>query len=135
MTNSASGPIPFNLVCNACEFRPMAPGQEVPGKPGYCAECLAEAEPVEAPLDLARLVLFALEDSRFAAADVVHYAPSWDGRDVVAIRWAWSDDERAALIAHLRQALPAAVLVTDRVESVTASVPASGGSYRERVLS
>lgn len=27
-------------TCNACGAAPMAPGQEAPGMPGYCAECL-----------------------------------------------------------------------------------------------
>ena len=31
----------FNL-CNGCDDEPMAPGQDAPGQPGYCAGCLEQ---------------------------------------------------------------------------------------------
>lgn len=38
------------MICHGCESRPMLPSQEDPFQPGYCQECLSEAQPVGAPV-------------------------------------------------------------------------------------
>lgn len=59
----------------------------------------------------------ALEGTRFAGS-TLKSGEHWTGEPYVLVEWSWLDDERAALVAHLKAAGIYGARVIDRVANV-----------------